>query len=213
MMNKKIIIDNNIYDVVTVQDYLNNINIFNPKYTAIEVGDYALPVIPPTILPDKVGIVCSVTNTAMSQVHYPSPEEAYKYHKDNIIDYNSAKDIKQMMSMQESIRNIEDQILVSSDNIFTPKIKENDTKAMRAMKEAIISKNIDINKYEPRFGTNFPNDKRAMNESSITLKKMIRVARLLDMRCTLTIEDANVDIPNPMNKIITVDLTEGEDEE
>ena len=83
---------------------------------------------------------------------------------------------------------------------------------MKAMKEAINLKHIDIDKYEPRFGPNFNNDKRLLKKDSITFRKLKDVCEALDMKATLKLEDANPNVPNPIGKKIAIDLT-GYDED
>ena len=88
---------------------------------------------------------------------------------------------------------------------------------MVALKEAIIAKHIDLDSYDYRFGqSNFPNDKRLLKKDSISLKKLVAYCNALDITATLTLKDANSDVPNPMGKEITYDLnntiTDGDDE-
>ena len=53
---------------------------------------------------------------------------------------------------------------------------------MRAMKESILAKSIDLDKYKDRFGTNYPNDKRKMKDSDITLNMIERMCKNLDIK-------------------------------
>ena len=211
MYQKKIIINNKIYEVVGYDDYIENQNIFDPQFTAIETEDYVLPIVPPTLIDNNIGIVCQSNNTAMYQVHLPPQEEMVNYSKENIIDYSKAKNIKELMEMQESIRNLENEILVSPENIYVPRIDVNDTPEMKALKEAITAKGIDLKKYKQRFGINFPNDVRGLNEDSVSFKKLKRYAEKFDMKVELTISDTSPDVPNPMKKVITKVITEGDE--
>ena len=72
-------------------------------------------------------------------------------------------------------------------------------------------KNIDINKYEQRFGKNFNNDKRLFNNPTISLSKLETIAKALDMKLTLVIEDDNASVPNPMGDKVVIDLIPGDD--
>ena len=60
------------------------------------------------------------------------------------------------------------------------------------------------------------NDKRLLKKDSISLKKLVAYCNALDITATLTLKDANSDVPNPMGKEITYDLnntiTDGDDE-
>lgn len=212
MKNKKIIIDDKIYDVLDYDNYIKNSNIYDSQYTAIEVGDYVLPVIAPTLIQSNIGVVCNENNNTMIPVHYPSEEEADKYKKENIIDYSNAKNISELISMQESIRNIENEILVTPENIYVARIdEEKDSSEMKALKEAINAKGIDLKKYKQRFGVNYPNDIRGLNDSTISFKKLKRYAEKFDMKVEITISDANPDVPNPIGKVISKIITEGDE--
>ena len=103
---------------------------------------------------------------------------------------------------------MESTILTSADNITTPIDHPDDSPEMMALKEAIRSKHIDINKYEQRFGPNFNNDRRLLDKNTITLAKLKTMANALDMDISLTIKDKPGNIPNPIGKVITVSVTD-----
>ena len=105
------------------------------------------------------------------------------------------------------MKELEKNILTSSDNIFIPAEDPNDSPAMKALKEAVTNKKIDLNKYEPRFGANFNNDKRIFSKENISLPMLVRMCNALDIKATLTLEDKNRDVPNPINKSISVEIT------
>ena len=58
---------------------------------------------------------------------------------------------------------------------------------------------------------NFNNDKRLIKKNSITFGKLRNICKALDIRATLTMEDTNPDVPNPMGRKVEVCLTEGFD--
>ena len=98
-------------------------------------------------------------------------------------------------------------ILTTIDNVFAPDITENDTPEMKAIKQAILDKHIDLDKYEPRFGPNYNNDKRLLKKNSITFGKLRSICNALDIKASITIEDAGPDVPNPIGRVITAELT------
>ena len=105
------------------------------------------------------------------------------------------------------VKELERDILTSPDNIYVPPEDKNDSPAMKALKEAVIDKKIDLDKYEPRFGSNYNNDKRIFNKQNISLPMLVRMCNALDIKATLTLEDQNSDVPNPMNTSISVEVT------
>ena len=108
------------------------------------------------------------------------------------------------------IKDIQSEIMTTSDNILHLNIGNDDTPEMRALKTAINSKHVDKKQYEDRFDQ-FQNDMRLLKGSSITLGKLISICGSFDIEAELTLRDKE-DIPNPMNTEITVDLTNGRDD-
>ena len=93
------------------------------------------------------------------------------------------------------------------ENIYRPPLLPTDTPAMRGLKEAMIAKNFDLDMYQDRFGVNYPNDKRQMNKDDITLKMLRRMASKTDIEVTITYRDKSPDVPNPIGREITVNIT------
>lgn len=112
-----------------------------------------------------------------------------------------------MIEKTSRVRNIEREILTSPDSIFTPVISDSDTPVMRGLKESVIAKQIDLDKYSERFGDNYPNDKRQFKKDSITLFMFERMCDCLDLSAKIIIEDKSPDVPNPMGKKIEIDIT------
>ena len=61
-----------------------------------------------------------------------------------------------------------------------------------------------------RFGQNFPNDKRQLKNSSVTLKITQRYCDNLDMEAILTIRNKSDDVPNPLKSPVSISLSTGE---
>lgn len=208
MEMRKAKIDNKMCDVTTLENYVNNKEVFDSQYTAIEVDDMLLPII--GRLDSRVGICVE----SFVSFYNPPPEEVKdEYSVENVIDFNKAKTMNDLIKKQNYVKSLENEIIVNSENIFEPRIDDNDVPEMKALKEAVIAKQVDINAYAPRFKGNFANDKRLFNDSKITLIKLKKITEALDMKCTLTIEDRDPDVPNPIGRVITVDITGGEDDE
>ena len=139
---------------------------------------------------------------------YQNEIDNYKATDENIIDFNNSKSIQDIINAKNKYLQMESTILTSADNITTPIDHPDDSPEMMALKEAIRSKHIDINKYEQRFGPNFNNDRRLLDKNSITLAKLKTMANALDMDISLTIKDKPGNIPNPIGKVITVSVTD-----
>lgn len=205
---KKAKISDKLYDVVSVQDYNKAPDMYITESTAIENNGMLYP-LRNTMDISRPGMFH--TDPVNFFVH-PVEEEREQYDANNIIDFNG-NNIKDIIEAQTKLKCAERTILTSIDNLFIPHIDQNDDPEMKALKEAIVCKNIDIDKYANRFGKNFPNDKRILKKDSITMSKLKSVMEALDMKGTLIIEDKDPNVPNPIGKQIIAELTLRGDEE
>lgn len=209
---KEILINGRLYEVVPIADYIGNEESYLSGYTAVD---------------DGIGHVYPVVASSSSEpglkyrkrapfffAQVPEGKED-EYSSDRVIDYGKADSFKEFIETQDMVKELEKDILTTSDNVFTPVEDENDSPAMKALKEAVIAKKIDLDKYEPRFGANYNNDKRIFAKQNISLPMIVRMCNALDIKATLTLEDKNPDVPNPINKVISVEVTskEGSNEE
>lgn len=210
MMNRKGKVNGSIYDVVTIEEYQNNRELYDNKFTAIEKNGILYPIVKNKNTPGYFN-----GGGIFGEYIQPDPSQLENYSTNNIIDFNSASSMKEVMEKSVSLRNMEKEILCSSDNKFKPTIDEKDDLEMKALKEAVIAKDIDLDKYESRFGANYNNDKRLFKKNSLSLGKLKTIANALDIKLTLTLEDMNEDVPNPIGRVIKVDITGGvnDDEE
>ena len=201
---KKIRLDNKIYDVTSQETYCSNPGKFDSNYTAIENEGYAYPFITKT---DYYNGVPGVYNAGLAMFYNTPTSEA---NMQNAIDFSDVKSMKNMIEKSNMVKNLENEILVNSDNVTVIKSDDNDDAEMAALKEAINSKQCDINMYGARFNGNLLNDIRILRGHSITLSKLKTYGNALDMKMTLTIEDKDPNVPNPIGKSISVEITGGE---
>lgn len=202
---RKAEINGRLYNVTLMDDFTNYPDLYNPKFTAIErPGEVILP------------IKNRTTDTGPGIYYQPGamvalvekPEDMKEYNTDKIIDFTSAKSIGEVFEKQQIIRDIQDEIMTTSDNILQLKIGEKDTPEMKALKTAINLKRIDPKQYEDRFDQ-YQNDMRLLKSNSITLGKMISISNAFDISVDITLRDRDETTPNPMNQTINIDLTEG----
>ena len=209
---KKANIDGKLMDVVSLSEYTKNPDLYSTEYTAIEFDDInvVLPIKNKNQFDKQSPGVIIKSKGLFHEVVLPKDEVMDKYSMDHVIDLSDASSIGELMKKQQQIKDIEHDMLTTIDNKFQPKIGENDSPAMKALKTAVIEKGIDINKYAPRFKDNFGNDKRHFVKDKISMQMLERLCKGLDIRATLTLEDMNEDVPNPIGRQITVDLTDTE---
>lgn len=208
---KKSQINGRIYDVCSLDDYLRYRESYLQGYVAVQMDGYVLPVVPSLDCTAGVSIPNVTPGSKPLAVYCKQPDQSDPHYNDykesNIIDYSDVNTMAEFVKKQNVVRSLEKDVLTNPDNIFVPKIEQSDSPAMKAIKQAVIDKHIDIDKYEPRFGSNFNNDKRLFNKENISLPMCVRVCNALDIKATLTLENASDDVPNPMKEPITVELT------
>lgn len=206
---REILINGRLYEVADIEHYVKHQDAYLNGYTAVDIGqDMIYPVIPSTST--DAGIVIR-RNAPFNYVRRPDENNAVQYNRSNMIDYRDAANYKEFAEKQNMVRELEKDILTSPDNIYVPPEDPDDSPAMKALKQAVIAKHIDLDKYEPRFGSNYNNDKRIFNKPNISLPMIVRIANALDIKASLTLEDQTTDsgdtVPNPMGNSITVELT------
>ena len=202
---RKVEVDGKLYNVAKIDEYTDYPDLYTPKFTAIETpGNCILPVknkntdSGPGVYYQPGAMVAIIEK----------PENIADYSIDKVIDFTNPKSIGEVFEKQQIIRDIQDEIMTTSDNVLQLKIGEKDTPEMRALKTAINAKRIDTKQYEDRFDQ-FQNDMRLLKGNSITLGKLISISNALDISADLTLRDRDGNTPNPMNQEIVIDLTEG----
>lgn len=192
-----------IYDVIDIDEYYKNPTAYSNSYTAIKGGDgYVYPIRSKT--DTRPGFY---PTGGFDFFKSPIGQECQMYTQQNIINFHDATTLREVIQTQQKLMSEERSILTSIDNVFAPDISENDTPEMKAIKQAILDKHIDLDKYESRFGPNYNNDKRLLKKNSITFGKLRSICDALDIKASITIEDAAPDVPNPIGRIISADLT------
>lgn len=140
----------------------------------------------------------------------PKPNDEENYKNIPIITISSNDDIQSILEKENVLSKLAEPWIINPDNITQINIKETDEPGMQCLKRAINSKRCDIDKYSQRFGQNFPNDKRQLKNSSVTLKIIDRYCDNLDMEAILTIRNKEPGVPNPMQHPVSISLTTGE---
>ena len=208
---RQTVIDNKLYNVVPYDEYCSHPEINNNYSTAVEmkIGTESkiLPVRSP--LENLPGIY---NRDWRDDIILPDENDT-QYNPDQVIDLSNSDNIEELMKKQDQVRNIEKEILTSPGDITVPNISSLDSPEMRAVKEAIIAKHMDINKYSERFGSNFANDKRILKTNAITQKMMKRILSNIDVKATIILEDASPDVANPMGKKIEIVITDDLEDE
>ena len=201
---KKAELANKLYNVCSMDEFTDNPDMYTPKFTAIERDEVILPIKNRTT---DTGVGIYYQQGAMASI-VVKPDNNKEYSVDKIIDFSNPKSIGEVFEKQQIIRDIQDEIMTTSDNIMYLKIGDKDTPEMRSLKTAINLKRIDPKQYEDRFDQ-FQNDMRLLKGESITLGKLVSICNAFDISADLTLRDRDSNTPNPMNETINIDLTDG----
>lgn len=207
-MNNKVVINGKMYDIITHEEYIRNPTLYDPKSTVIQRGNLLYPI--RSEHNQGIGYYV-VPNCPMQYFSEPVSQaecDIYNMNNNQIINFQDISGMAEYLKVQSEYKNLERTILTNPDNIFMPVIGDNDEPTMRALKEAILKKQIDLDKYSNRFGANYCNDKRLFKGGKITLSKLKDITENLDMNCTLIIEDKSPDVPNPIGEKIVVNITD-----
>lgn len=218
--NKLVNMNGKQLGVYSLDDYKRNMEILcGDEQCAVEFVDgdktYVLPVIDDVDVDfDKPGVYGKDGKLSFIITPDEDNESEYMPTGDNVLVFSDHQSLQSLSDAKKKLDDSLNKLLespVDSDNIYKPPLLETDTAEMRAMKECIIAKNIDLDKYKDRFGANYPNDKRKLKDNTITLNMINRICENLDLRLDLKFTDANGgDVPNAMNKIIIANIVPGD---
>ena len=141
---------------------------------------------------------------------YVMPDEATykKYIPGKTVSLSNTMDAKELIEAGESLSRLDEQFITTPDNITRIPVTSLDEPEMKGLKTAINEKNIDLDTYSARFGNNYPNDKRQLQNHGATLNIIKRYGKNLDMEVLLVFKNRNDNVPNPLKKDIVVSLTE-----
>lgn len=210
---KKGVIDGKMMDLMTYDEYVlyKDLYQFPTLYENVNGTDIALP------CRDNYSEASNIPGIydagPIDFVVYPKEKDIDKYVPERVVEMNNNMSVKEVITAQATIQQINEPYITTPDKITTFNIDPYDEPEMKGLKEALNDKNIDFDSYGKRFGPNFPNNKRELNNRSITLKSLKRFAKNCDMDILLTFRDKNDEVPNPMGKEITVSIVTGEFEE
>lgn len=200
--------------VISVEELQNNREIYDTGTVAVEIkksdGEtVVLPYRPNIVRKDRPGVYKE--GNIGDLIVYPDEEDKANYQPE-VIDLYNSKSMEEYIQKQGKLKNIEKEILTTPDNIFTPHISDEDSPLMKGLKQAVIRKHIDIDKYADGYGENFPNDKRKFKDHDISIKLFERHVDVLGIKAVLVLSDASPDTPNPIIDPIYIPLNYSEND-
>lgn len=173
---------------------------------------FTLPIRTNTSSADKPGIYS--VDGKINLITYPNKdeEEYYMPAGENVLTFSDHGSLQSLSDAKKKLDENINKFIENADgeSVYRPPLLETDSAEMRAMKECIIAKNIDLDKYKDRFGANYPNDKRKLKDDSITLNMIERMCKNLDIKVDLVFTDSDDNVPNAMNKVIRANIIPGD---
>lgn len=208
-------VEDNTMEVISVEQYLRRSKLERPAFdnTCVEKDGTLYPIRTPGKCMNYVGAYPMVPGGITGFID-PKEEKKDQYSADKIIDFSHSKNYADYIRKVDQMANEESARLTIKDNVYKPDISPNDSPALKLMKQALEAKNIDPESYRQRLGPDFSNTMRLVTSRknhSITLKKMVSMAKAYDMEIKLTISDANGAI-NPMGQEISAIVTDVQNE-
>ena len=209
---KKAKVEGRMSTVVNIEELQKNRELYDTGVVSVEVEkngeSLVLPYRPNTVRKDRPGVYKA--GNIGDFIVYPD-EDNKKDYQPEVIDLASSKSMEEYIIKQGKLKDIEKEILTTPDNIFTPHISDEDSPLMKGLKQAVIKKHIDIDKYADGYGENFPNDKRKFKDHDISIKLFERHVDVLGIKAVLVLSDASPDTPNPIVDPIYIPLNYSED--
>lgn len=209
---KKALIKNKIYDVVSQTElhrrYVLAKNTDILKETCIEQNGTLYPVYS-TMSYDKSKPFVFYNGHMAKYVGSCKDDPDYSSNK--VIDFTNSRSTKELLEKQSRLKADEVAALTSnSDDVFTPITREEDSSALKLVKECLKAKNIEIDCYRTRFQSNcdYSNALRLLtnpDNHNISVSKLQLIGDKFDINFKLIAEDKS-GAPNPMNKIIEKEL-------
>ena len=203
------VVNGSIYDIVSYDEYVESEDKATSGNLAIKTEHNGKDI----VLPYKGNYngnttIPGVYNIGPADIFiFPNEDQEERYRAKRMVEISNTDSINEILQKKETLARLAEPWITSPDNITKFQINEDDNPEMVCLKEALNAKNIDFDKYAPRFGANFPNDKRQLKSNSATLNIIKRFCENCDMEAILILQDKNPGVPNPMGKRIEVSLT------
>jgi len=206
---KKAFVQNKTMEVVSEEEYFRRAQFTDPMFedACVEQNKILYPIMKrydKTIPGVYDAGVCLKYNV-------PSDEVKKEYSADKVIDFNNATSYKEIIQMKDTLNRAEVARLTTKDNIYVPNIKETDSPLLKVMKQAIGEKQIDLDSYRQRAGSNFSNWTRLItstNNDSITIKKAVNLCEMCDLELSISVKDKKNAINGIGHEINTIITTE-----
>lgn len=210
---KKGVLNGIVYDILTPEEYLAYKNA-NSSLDNLAVSvqrnneDIILPVITDKEYSENIVTPGVYPVGPLNVYKMPKDKDIHNFKPSKIIEFSNNDSLEEILDKKEVLSTFTEPWVTATDNTTICPINDDDLPEMIAIKSALNAKHVDFDSYAPRFGANFPNNKRQLKNNTATLKFIKTFCDALDLDVELTIKDKEGKIANPMNKVIHVSLTD-----
>lgn len=205
---KIILIEGKQYDLMTIQEAFEGIETLDPRRCFIEIGTRFYPVSfnmhAAYAYPPKHGVYI------LSTLLYVPVDDGSPYWNlcnYQIIDFNNIDNISDVYAKTNMMSELAKETLIPSadDKIDKYEITNDQTNLLKALLMFVNSKEIFCRRYADRFD-NYPNTIRILKRKNISIDKFMEFITNMDGKATITIENADDDVANPIPKPIIMEL-------
>ena len=206
---KQAFVNGRLMDVVSQDEYARRRSL-GPEMvenTCIQMNGTLYPVIPKADSRTTPFAVYS----SLAVKYYGNATEHPEFSDNAVVDYSNIKSCQELIDRQNKARKEEVAVLTQqTSKTFYPIIREEDSPALKVVKECFHKKNIDIDNYRGRFDSNcdFNNTTRLLvnpQTHNISVQKIQLIGEKFDIDFHLVAKDKK-DAVNPMGATIEKEL-------
>lgn len=210
---RQVFLNNTTMDVISEDEYIRRKQFPEPMFenTCVAKDGVIYPIRPRFV----EGLPGVVDAGVMSVYTKPPAEREADYSEKRVINFSNSASYAELIKKKDQLASDETARLTTKDNVLEPYIDQNDSPALKLIKEALGAKAIDPESYRQRLGTDFSNCMRLITSKKnkgITLKKLTSLATAYDLEVDLRISDKPGCV-NPMNKTLQARITSTENSE
>lgn len=206
---KQAFVNGRLMDVVSQDEYARRRSL-GPEMvenTCIQMNGTLYPVIPKADSRNTPFAVYS----SLAVKYYGNATEHPEFSDNAVVDYSNIKSCQELIDRQNKARKEEVAVLTQqTSKTFYPIIREEDSPALKVVKECFHKKNIDIDNYRGRFDSNcdFNNTTRLLvnpQTHNISVQKIQLIGEKFDIDFHLVAKDKKGAV-NPMGATIEKEL-------
>ena len=208
---KKAIIGKKQHDVVSQEEYERRASLGDPNMLVDTVIEHRGTLYPVYNSVDSTRENPYAINRGMATKYFGTAEKNPEYSDKSIINFSDITSNKELLERQSRLHSEQAALLTSSANKdFAPIIREDDSPALKLVKECLHAKHIDIDCYRSQFESNceFSNAIRLLinaDNHNISVQKIQMIGEKFGIEFEISAKDAR-GVVNPMGQVFSREL-------